>query len=376
MKVMQAYNATNNESPIPLPRAPIAPPTILPSSPVLPLSPMFDPQDFFIPEEILPPQKRARFLSSSSTNPFAPPQVFEIRENYHDAPNTSYLCPALEFIRLDNRNRGSLTRSPGLTLEDLGIRLLCPLMVPILWPATGSNVQPVSVTCHACGEKGHYRNQCPKANNSAYGIAYLLMGQNRSKTKRSLGFVPSFSTSSFIKAAPFEALYGRKCRSPVVGPKLEMLTRETRDNPSKLPKYCYKSEQTLCKLLDDGNRSYANVRQKPLEFQVGDHVILKVSPRKGVIRFKKRGKLNPRLDTSFSKAETLLLNWKTDVKSGSTDGGFVASVVGGGVGVDCGGGGVKDGIDCGMMVEYIGEDSVITETGTVRSVGVCLLGTS
>ncbi|GJZ48090.1 hypothetical protein Tco_0601922 [Tanacetum coccineum] len=55
MKVMQAYNATSNESPIPLPRAPIAPPTILPPSPVLPPSPMFDPQDFFIPEEILPP---------------------------------------------------------------------------------------------------------------------------------------------------------------------------------------------------------------------------------------------------------------------------------------------------------------------------------
>ncbi|GJX47056.1 hypothetical protein Tco_0272246 [Tanacetum coccineum] len=41
MKVMQAYDATNNESPIPLPRAPIAPPTVLPSSPMLPLSPIY-----------------------------------------------------------------------------------------------------------------------------------------------------------------------------------------------------------------------------------------------------------------------------------------------------------------------------------------------
>ncbi|GJU34227.1 hypothetical protein Tco_1182581 [Tanacetum coccineum] len=49
MKVMQAYNATNNESPIPLPRVPITPPTVLPSSPVLPLSLMFDPQYFFLP---------------------------------------------------------------------------------------------------------------------------------------------------------------------------------------------------------------------------------------------------------------------------------------------------------------------------------------
>ncbi|GJU38619.1 reverse transcriptase domain-containing protein [Tanacetum coccineum] len=67
--------------------------------------------------------------------------------------------------------------------------------------------------------------------------------------------------------------------------------------------------------------------------------------------------------TSFSKPETLLLNWKTDTKFGSADRGFVALVVGGGVGVDCGGGGVKDGNDCGMTVVYTGEDSVITETG-------------
>ncbi|GJZ46086.1 hypothetical protein Tco_0593682, partial [Tanacetum coccineum] len=43
MKVMQAYSATNNESPIPPPRAPIAPPTIFPPSLILPPSPLFDP---------------------------------------------------------------------------------------------------------------------------------------------------------------------------------------------------------------------------------------------------------------------------------------------------------------------------------------------
>nr|GEX49514.1 putative reverse transcriptase domain-containing protein [Tanacetum cinerariifolium] len=78
MKVMQTYNATSNESLIP-PQASIAPPTILPSSPVLLLSPMFDPRDFFLPEEILPPLKRACFLSSSSTS--AIPQIFKIGES-------------------------------------------------------------------------------------------------------------------------------------------------------------------------------------------------------------------------------------------------------------------------------------------------------
>ena len=44
----------------------------------------------------------------------------------------------------------------------------------------------------------------------------------------------------------------------------------------------------------DRQKSYADVRRKPLEFQVGDRVMLKVSPWKGMIRFGKRGKLNPR----------------------------------------------------------------------------------
>ncbi|GJZ81528.1 hypothetical protein Tco_0646522 [Tanacetum coccineum] len=83
MKVMQAYNAYSNELTIPSPRAPIAPPTILPLSLVLAPSPLFDSRDFFLPEEIFPPQKRARFLSSSSTDSSVLPQVFKIGESSH-----------------------------------------------------------------------------------------------------------------------------------------------------------------------------------------------------------------------------------------------------------------------------------------------------
>nr|GEZ18707.1 hypothetical protein [Tanacetum cinerariifolium] len=54
MKVVQAYDATNNELPIPPLQAPIAPPTILPPFPVLSLSPMFDSRDFLPPEKISP----------------------------------------------------------------------------------------------------------------------------------------------------------------------------------------------------------------------------------------------------------------------------------------------------------------------------------
>ncbi|GJZ93362.1 putative reverse transcriptase domain-containing protein [Tanacetum coccineum] len=96
-----------------------------------------------------------------------------------------------------------------------------------------------------------------------------------------------------IKAAPFEALYGRKCRSPVCW-------AEVRDVQLTGPEIIHETTEKIVQIRQrlqaarDRQRSYANVRRKPLEFQVGDRVMLKVSPRKGVIRFGKRGKLNPR----------------------------------------------------------------------------------
>ncbi|GJV90315.1 hypothetical protein Tco_1538128 [Tanacetum coccineum] len=45
-------------------------------------------------------------------------------------------------------------------------------------PATGSNLQPVSITCHACGEKGYYKIQYSRANNNAHRRAYLLRDKN------------------------------------------------------------------------------------------------------------------------------------------------------------------------------------------------------
>ncbi|GJY22351.1 putative reverse transcriptase domain-containing protein [Tanacetum coccineum] len=55
----------------------------------------------------------------------------------------------------------------------------------------------------------------------------------------------------------------------------------------------------------DRQRNYANIRRKPLEFQVGDRVMLKVSPCKGIIRFEKRGKLNPRYIGPFKILERI-----------------------------------------------------------------------
>nr|GEY41693.1 putative reverse transcriptase domain-containing protein [Tanacetum cinerariifolium] len=55
----------------------------------------------------------------------------------------------------------------------------------------------------------------------------------------------------------------------------------------------------------DRQKSYADLKRKPIEFQVEDKVMLKVSPWKGVVRFGKRGKLNPRYDGTPSEVLSL-----------------------------------------------------------------------
>ncbi|GJY85886.1 hypothetical protein Tco_0499912 [Tanacetum coccineum] len=96
-----------------------------------------------------------------------------------------------------------------------------------------------------------------------------------------------------IKAAPFEALYGRKCRSPVCWSEVgdAQLT-----GPEMIRETTEMIVQIKNRLLAARSRqkSYADVRRKPLEFEVGDKVMLKVSPWKGVVRFGKCGKLSPR----------------------------------------------------------------------------------
>ncbi|GJV07160.1 putative reverse transcriptase domain-containing protein [Tanacetum coccineum] len=95
-----------------------------------------------------------------------------------------------------------------------------------------------------------------------------------------------------LQASPFEALYGQKCRSPVC-------LAEVGDVQLTGPKIIHETTERIVQIRQrlqatrDRQWSYANVRRKPLESQVRDRVMLKVSLRKFVIRFEKRGKLNP-----------------------------------------------------------------------------------
>ncbi|XP_076950774.1 uncharacterized protein LOC143623849 [Bidens hawaiensis] len=101
-----------------------------------------------------------------------------------------------------------------------------------------------------------------------------------------------------IGMPPFEMLYGLRCRTPVCwgsfGQKqsgsLDVVVATT----EKLDKI-----KAFMKAAQDRQNSYADKRRRPIEFQEGDRVMLKISPWKGIIRFCKREKLSPRFIGPF-----------------------------------------------------------------------------
>ena len=96
-----------------------------------------------------------------------------------------------------------------------------------------------------------------------------------------------------ICMAPYEALYGRRCRTPtcwvemnehkIIGPDL---VKDTKEKVQII--------QQRLKAACDRQRSYANLKRKDIEYEVGDKVFLKVSPWKKILRFGRKGKLSRR----------------------------------------------------------------------------------
>jgi len=96
-----------------------------------------------------------------------------------------------------------------------------------------------------------------------------------------------------IGMAPFEALYGRPCRSlacwlevgdnKLLGPKM------IRDTSAKIELI-----QGHIRIAQDRQNSYVDANRRHVELEIGDQVLVRVSPMTGVMRFGKKGKLAPR----------------------------------------------------------------------------------
>ena len=106
-------------------------------------------------------------------------------------------------------------------------------------------------------------------------------------------FAYNNSFQSSIGMAPYEALYGRKCRTPVcwtdlnehklIGPDL---VKDTEEKVQVI-------RQRL-KAASDRQKSYANQKRRDIEYKVGDKAFLKVSPWRKILKFGQKGKLSPR----------------------------------------------------------------------------------
>jgi transposase InsO family protein len=124
------------------------------------------------------------------------------------------------------------------------------------------------------------------------------------RTNQVLGSLPyaefSYNNSyqASLKMSPFEALYGRKCRTP-------LYWDQTRERQFFGPELIQEVEEQVriiwenLRVAQTRQNSYADNRRRPLEFEEADHVYLKVSPLRGMRRFKVKGKLSPRFVGPF-----------------------------------------------------------------------------
>jgi hypothetical protein len=135
----------------------------------------------------------------------------------------------------------------------------------------------------------------------AYDLQY---GRSWDKSLPYVEFSYNNSYKESLKMAPFEMLYGRRCRMPneigewqVFGPDIIQETKK---------QVCQVRENL--KVAQSLKKSYADRRQRELSFNVGDFAYLKVSPMRGLKRFQVRGKLVPRFIGPFK-----ILKWMGEI---------------------------------------------------------------
>jgi hypothetical protein len=106
------------------------------------------------------------------------------------------------------------------------------------------------------------------------------------------------SYQASIQMAPYEALYGRQCRTPLFWSQ----TGESQVFRPEVLKDAEKQVQMVresLKVAQSRQKSYTDKRRRDLSFEIRDFVYLKVSPMRGTYRFRVKGKLAPRYVRPF-----------------------------------------------------------------------------
>jgi hypothetical protein len=130
----------------------------------------------------------------------------------------------------------------------------------------------------------------------------LQYDQNWDKCLSLAEFSYNNSYQTSLKMAPFKALYGRRCRTPLIWSQ----TGERKIFGPDLVTEAEKKVKTIqnnLKAAQSRQKSYADIRRRPLQFQIGDFVYLRVSPTRGIQRFGVKGKLAPRYIGPFEVIE-------------------------------------------------------------------------
>ncbi|KAA0065937.1 ty3-gypsy retrotransposon protein [Cucumis melo var. makuwa] len=139
-----------------------------------------------------------------------------------------------------------------------------------------------------------YMSEIVRLHGVPVSIVYDRDARFTSKFWKGLQTAMGTSFQAIIGMAPFEALYGKCCRSPICWAELVQSTNKA-------------IQKIRSRMLTAQSRqkSCVDVRRRDLEFDVGDKVFLKVAPMKGVVRFERRGKLSPRFVGSFEILERI-----------------------------------------------------------------------
>jgi hypothetical protein len=120
----------------------------------------------------------------------------------------------------------------------------------------------------------------------------LTYGKNWEDSLAFVEFSYNNGYHTSLKKTPFEVLYGRKCCTPLMWSEVEDRVVESSNFIKATEEKILEIQENL-RISRSRQRSYADKRRRELEFEVGDHVYLKISPIRGTRRFRVRGKLAP-----------------------------------------------------------------------------------